>query len=131
MIDPRRIIPLHKVKRKRDLRLLTAVMRDEGWTERPILVEQIRPGLYQAWTGTHRLAAARRARLRRVPVLLVDLKKWVRRYGPYETFAVDHVEKCEDEEKWELLVWAGDTLAADLMREEIEINESATAQGFV
>jgi len=131
MIDPRRIIPLHKIKRKRDLRLLTAVMRAEGWTERPLLVERVRSGLYQAWTGTHRLAAAKRARMRRVPVLLVDLKKWVRCFGPYKTFAVDHVEKCEDEEKLMLLEWANDTLAANLMREEIEINMCAEEQGFV
>lgn len=131
MIDPKRIVPLHKIKRKRDLRLLTAVMREEGWTERPLLVELVRPGVYQAWTGTHRLTAAKRARLRRVPVLLVDLWKWVQRYGPYETLAVDHVKNCEDEEKWMLLLWAGDKLAANLMREEVEINMCATEQGFV
>jgi hypothetical protein len=128
VVDPRQIDTLHKVKRKRDLRLLVGAMRDIGWFGRPALVESLGQGRYQAWTATHRIAAAKRVGIR-VPIFLIDLKKWIRYWGPILTCAVDTVD--EDEEKWEVLYRAGDKRAADLMRQEVELNMSGTAQGFV
>lgn len=132
MVDPRRILPLHRIKRPVDLRLLIAGMRDDGWCGRRLLVEEYSPGHYQAWTGTHRLTAAKRARLRRVPILIIDLKKWVKEWGPIEEeFAVDDVHGGDDEDKYMALLKAGDRIAADLMRQEIEMNWSASEHGFV
>jgi len=130
LVDPRRITPLHRVKRKKThLPLLVALMRENGWQGRPLLVEQVRPGRYQAWTGTHRLAAAKRAPLRRVPVVLVSLTKWAKRWGPIKKLAIDMVG--DDEDKYVALLKAGDKLAADIIRQEFEINLSADAQGYL
>ncbi len=131
-IDPRRILTLHKIKRPQDLRLLIDSLRRDGWSGRRLLVEEYRPGHYQAWTGSHRLAAARRAGLRRIPVLVIDLKKWVKCWGPIEDeFAVDDVHGGDDEDKYMELLQAGDRIAANLMRQEIEMNWSAEEHGFV
>jgi ParB-like chromosome segregation protein Spo0J len=128
MVDPRRINPLHRVRRKKThLPLLVALMRQHGWRGRPILVEQVKPGHYQAWTGTHRLAAAKRAPLRRVPVVLINLKKWAKRWGPIQRLAIDMVD--DDEDKYVALLKAGDKMAADIIRQEVELNFSADAQG--
>ena len=130
MVDPHRITPLHRVRRKKThLPLLVALMRENGWRGRPLLVEQVRPGKYQAWTGTHRLAAAKRAPLRRVPIILVNLKKWAKRWGPIEKLAIDMAG--DDEDKYVALLQAGDKLAADIMRQEFEMNLSAEAQGYL
>jgi len=127
-VDPRNITPLHRVKksRKHHLRELILRLREEGWVGRPILVELTGPNRYQAWTGTHRLAAARRLRMRRVPVVIIHSAKWIRRWGPPEDLIVDEVD--DDFDKHVALLEAGDLLAARVMHQEIELNMGGDAQ---
>lgn len=127
-VDPYNITPLHRIKKGRlhHLRELMRRMRVEGWQGRPLLVELIAPNRYQAWTGTHRLAAARRLRMRRVPVVLIDKRKWVRKWGPPEDLFIDEVDG--DFDKYVALRDAGDALAARIMHQEVELNLGGDAQ---
>lgn len=66
----------HGVQRRGQVRALTAHMHRYGWWGRPIVGEPISVGAswrLQAWTGAHRIAAARRAGLRHVPVLTLSV----------------------------------------------------------
>ena len=127
-VDPRNITPLLRVKksRKHHLRELVRRLRESGWQGRPLLVERTGRNRYQAWTGTHRLAAARRLRMRRVPVVVIDGQKWLRRWGPPEDLIVDEVD--DDFDKYVALLQAGDTLAARVMHQEVELNLGGDAQ---
>jgi len=129
-VDPRNIVPLHEVKRERmdHLRELMRRMRLEGWAGRPLVVEETAPNRYQAWTGTHRLAAARRVGMRRVPVVLIDKDRWVRRWGQPRGLVVDAVRGGSDMRKYLRLLAAGDRLAARVMHQEIEMNLGGDAQ---
>ena len=127
-VDPQHIMPLHGIasSRAQHLRELIARMRKHGWQGRPLIVEEVSPYRYQAWTGTHRLAAARRIGMR-VPVVLIDKDKWVRRWGtPKGSLFVDEVGG--DMDKYVALLWAGDLLAARVMHQEIELNLGGDAQ---
>ncbi len=126
-VDPRNITPLHRIKKSRlhHLRELLRRLRKDGWQGRPILVELIGRNRYQAWTGTHRLAAARRLHMR-VPVVLIDKRKWVRRWGPPEDLIIDEVD--DDFDKYFALLKAGDKLAARIMHQEVELNLGGDAQ---
>jgi hypothetical protein len=97
LVDPRHITPLHSIDtssrtRMGDLRELMRRLTLQGWQGRPLVVEDTSPHRYQAWTGTHRLAAARRVGLRRVPVVLIDKRKWIRYWGPAEGLFIDEVD---------------------------------------
>jgi hypothetical protein len=127
MVDPHQIVPLHRIKRYDDLDELIWRMKHFGWEGRRILVEEIgwEGHRYQAWTATHRLAAARQLGIL-VPVLTVHLGKWERRYGHIDDLAIDMVNL--DEEKYAALMKAGDILAANIMHEEIQMNLSGDEQ---
>ena len=127
LVDPRTITPLHHIKKGRahHLRELIARMRLYGWQGRALLVEETKHGRYQAWTGTHRLAAARRLR-ERVPIVLIDKVKWVRRWGPPRGLFIDEVD--DDLDRYSALLAAGDKLAARVMHQEVELNLGGDAQ---
>ena len=126
-VDPHHITPLHELHASRapHLRDLMARMRASGWEGRPVLVEDVAPNRYQAWTATHRLAAARRNGLY-VPILLIDKAKWIRRWGIPPGLFVDEVD--DDMDKYLALRDAGDRLAARVMHQEIELNLGGDAQ---
>jgi len=183
-VDPKIISPLHKIKpsRRTELRELMQSMAT-GWQGRPLLVE---PALvaggrysYQAWTGTHRLAAARRLRIRLVPIVIIDTRRWVQRWGRPKGLLIDefddetflrriiardienlaHVTShndlaayvatrrrisqdlaryiklaevigyTDDLDKYIALMETGDTLATQLMQQEIELNWCGDEQG--
>ncbi len=111
------INPLHDVNNPNKLASLTADMQVRGWIGRPLLVEIMGDG-YQAWTGSHRIAAARAAGLDRIPVLVVDSAAIVEQEGepadgqPLASLASD------DDCKTDMLRRAGLTDAADLMATE-------------
>ncbi len=79
-VDPRRVLPLHELRRPHHFAELVSRMRRHGWQGRPLLVEVLADAKYRMrasghfmnWTGTHRLAAARAAGLTRVPVVFVN-----------------------------------------------------------
>ncbi|MEM3486073.1 MAG: ParB N-terminal domain-containing protein, partial [Candidatus Methanomethyliaceae archaeon] len=55
-----RILPLHGVRNEYKFQYLTEAMRKHGWQGRPVLA--LRWGnLTQAITGSHRIAAAKKA----------------------------------------------------------------------
>ena len=126
-VDPLHVTPLHGILQSRahHLRELIDRMRRDGWEGRSLIVEETTPHRYQAWTGTHRLAAARRVGLR-VPILLIDKDKWIRRWGEPRGLFVDEVGG--DMDKFVKLFDAGDMLAARTMHQEIELNLGGDAQ---
>jgi hypothetical protein len=67
-----KIVPLHKVKNKKRLSYLVNEMKSKGWVGRPLLVVKSRVR-YKALTGSHRYAAARKAKIE-IPVLVVEIK---------------------------------------------------------
>lgn len=120
------INPPHGVTDPDKLSRIEADMRANGWTGRPILVERYGDG-YQAWTGSHRLAAARRvSRDLDIPVVVIDHDKMVATHGEMLN---DKwlTQSGDDYDRLAMLVEAGDDEAAALMREEIEANEAEEA----
>jgi len=123
------IRPLHEVRNKTKLKALTEKIAEHGWQGGPILVEEVLDRGYRAWTGTHRLAAAKAAGLDTVPVVLVDVEKvWEELrmreldFGKIKDGLVDAT--YDDEDRYKLLEAAGDDRAAALMHNEVEMNES-------
>lgn len=72
-VDPKRITAPHGVKNTRKRDRLVESMHDGGWDGRPLLVYRS-GGQYQALTGSHRLDAAVKAELARIPVLCIEDK---------------------------------------------------------
>lgn len=71
------IRPPHEVRRPAHLRALAARMRAHGWVGRPLLVEHSPAHGYQAWTGSHRIAAAQLVGLD-VPIVVVPSRAFAR-----------------------------------------------------
>lgn len=70
LVDVVAVSPPHGIKDPRKLRRLTEHMRRHGWVGRPLLVAPYAGG-YVAWTDSHRLVAARAARLGTVPIYVI------------------------------------------------------------
>ena len=122
-----KINPLHEVRNEDKLVKLTEAMKQEGWKGRPLVVEPLGEG-YQAWTGSHRLPAAKEAGIETIPVLVIDFDKVVavmRGWG-YELDELRHGigdSLIEDEDRYDILMEAGDKEAAKLMHEEVVSNQ--------
>lgn len=118
----------HAPTDSRRVRALTTSMRARGWLGRPILAEAISGGRLQAWTASHRITAARRAKtVPHPPTLLVDREKLaahMKRCG----FPVGEVllfglpPRWYDNDRVAFLRAAGDTFAATLLGEEAAAN---------
>jgi len=121
-----RVNPLHEVRDEEKLASLTQKMQEHGWEGRPLLVEPFEDG-YQAWTGSHRLAAAKQIGLDTVPAVVIDYDKAVavvKRWG-YTPDELRHGigdSIIEDEERYQLLCEAKDEPAARLMFQEVLSN---------
>jgi len=145
-VDPKLIDPLHSIKpsRRAELRELMQSMAAHGWIGRPLLVEQKvveKDGdhgrySYQAWTGTHRLAAARRLHLRRVPIIIISRSRWIARWGPpknskkllideidEETFLrgiiardIQNLQHVATEDSIDAYIWTRRAIGVDLRR---------------
>ena len=75
-LDPNDIVPVHDVQDDAPLLAqLVEKMKRDGWQDRRLLVEEISVGCspiqYYGWTGSHRIEAARRAKLPEVPCLVM------------------------------------------------------------
>lgn len=69
-IDPWELVPPHEPRE--DFAELVDSMGEDGWTGRPLLIVEDATGTYHAWTGSHRIAAAREVGLESVPCYIVD-----------------------------------------------------------
>jgi len=93
------------------LRSLATDMKENGWTERPLLVIE-RASDFLAWTGSHRIAAAKLAGLETVPCYVLQESELTSR-GFEAQFG--HVM---DYERLEILKKVGDGDALHLMWQE-------------
>jgi len=83
-------------------------MRENGWEGRSLLVIQ-RETKFFAWTGSHRIAAAREVGLESIPCYVIAEEKLL----PFDVDAEwGHVE---DQERLALLIKVGDEEAIHLM----------------
>jgi hypothetical protein len=105
----------HDVRNPAKVKEIAASMKRVGWKGRPLLVVED-AGKETAWTGTHRLAAAREAGLsmEQVPQVRVSADK-LRAAG----YDVDELAALGKKKRVEALRKAGETEAADLLQEEI------------
>lgn len=70
---------MHRPTDPSKLAEITKSMTSEGWIGRPLVVHQDDNGgvpHYQAWTGSHRLAAAMATGLESVPCVVVGRKQY-------------------------------------------------------
>jgi len=113
LAEVKRITPPHEVRDTEKLESLVASMKKNGWQGRPILAFDVGNGL-EALTGTHRLAAAKQAGIKDVPVLKIsdDIGNYADEYGR-------SIRDISDEEDvLEYLKNFGDKDAFKLMRME-------------
>ena len=112
-----------------------------GWDGRPLLVEEADlpgPTRYHAWTGSHRIAAAKELDLERVPCSVISREiAWevMRKHGydvpGYSSLrdAVQGLDGQLDSHKLAALEKCGLDDAAELMRAEIEDNRRSERIG--
>ena len=70
-IAPNEIEPLHSPNVPALYRDLVRSMKKNGWKGRPLLVIECANGSFVAWTGSHRIAAAREAGLDSIPCYII------------------------------------------------------------
>lgn len=123
-IPARMLIEIHPVKDKGKFDSLVANMQDRGWVGRPVLVWDNGNGVF-ALTGSHRIAAARRADID-VPVVHVDADKFASQLNK-EGLTYDDVIGSGDYRVEDFLRRAGDERAAQLMAQESAISNPASS----
>lgn len=126
-VAPHMIRAHHEVTRKRQLKALVTSMKAHGWRGRPVLGERLADGRVQAWTASHRIAAARKAGLRSIPVRFLD-REVVAKALLKAGFVVGDVLLLSTPPRWydpdraKFLKDAGDLIGAALLRLEMEEN---------
>jgi hypothetical protein len=71
---------------------IAAAMRRDGWQGRPLLIEEDLDGRLNAWTGSHRISAAREAGLVEVPCRVITRRE-----------SQDHLDRLSDTEGYSSL----------------------------
>lgn len=105
------ITPLHEVRLPHHLRSLAADMKANGWNGRPLLVIE-REEDFLAWTGSHRIAAAKLAGLADIPCYVLPESELI-------ALGFDAVHgHVEDYERLEILRKVGDETAIHIMWQE-------------
>lgn len=105
------ITPLHGVTHPKHFHDLAADMEENGWKGRPLLVIE-RENDYLAWTGSHRLAAAREAGFPSVPCYVIQERKLLSKgFSAEEGHALDY-------QRLAILREVGDEMGIYLMRQE-------------
>lgn len=88
-IDPYDVKPPHAPREKDKLAEITDSMKEVGWNGRPLVVVDMED-YYQAVTGSHRLAAAKKAGLETVPVVAIKPRiSDSRGYDPVENVPME------------------------------------------
>ena len=124
-----RLYTPHEVKDKAKFAKMVEDLEENGWQGRPVLAEKYGED-FQAWTGSHRIAAAKKAGVD-VPVVLIDGKK-ISRFqksegGEGDELLWDSDGKSRDDDDRVHLLKRVDKRAAKLMQVEIEANEKEDA----
>jgi len=110
-LDPHSIVPLHDSPADATVEHMRDDMLDRGWVGRSLLIIET-DDAYQAWTGSHRLAAACAAGLEHVPCYIVAESAII----PHGVTATKgHVM---DYERAEIMSKVGDEIAEGLMLDE-------------
>jgi hypothetical protein len=123
LIEVRKIKPFNAVEDVEKLNSLAASMQKNGWQGRPILAYDIGDGL-EALTGSHRIAAAKKAGIEDIPVLKIsdDIANYIDDYGR-------SIRDISDEDDVvEFLKGFGNKDASQLMRIEQKYNAKANFQ---
>lgn len=94
-------------------------MQANGWVGRPLLVIERVDGTFQAWTGTHRIHAARNAGLATIPCYVV------REWKLIEIGADALWGHSFDHHRLKLLHKTHDSMAIELMATETWSNRHA------
>ena len=110
-IHPDKITPLHEVRNRSALNELVTDMKENGWQGRPLLVIR-RKSEYLAWTGSHRIEAARKAGLTSVPCHVVLESKLIRHGFDASWGHVDDTDRLKAISK------IGDEVALHIMWQE-------------
>jgi ParB-like chromosome segregation protein Spo0J len=110
-LDPCELEPLHEPNNERFLQTLIEDMQSNGWTDRPLLVIATENG-FVAWTGSHRIAAAREAGLSTVPCYVLDESA----LRPFEVDAKNG--HAMDHERLDIMQKLGDPDAISLMQQD-------------
>lgn len=104
-MSPWDVRPPHEATSVRKLRTFSSSMLTRGWIGRPLVAVPAVTGL-QALTGSHRLAAARKAGMKEIPVYVIDT-------------AGRPVDVPGDDRTWlGLVARLGDPEATEIMRQE-------------
>ncbi len=119
LFDPNNIEPPHEVRDDKKLDSLVHRMEEEGWVGRPILMYDTGQA-NQALTGSHRIAAARKAGIE-IPILKVD--EDVLNYEDENGDTISEIVYRDADEIAEFLKKAGDNDASELMELEHEEQE--------
>lgn len=107
-IEIETLTPLHEPRDCQYLQNLADDMEENGWSERPLLVIE-RDNDFLAWTGSHRIAAAKLAGLVSIPCYVVQECELTSR--GFDA-AQGHVQ---DYERLEILKKLGDQTALRIM----------------
>ena len=110
-INPWEIKTLHDVTNEGLLENLISDMIENGWHGRPLLVIETEDN-YFAWTGTHRVHAAREAGFESIPCYVLD-ESVLKKHG----FDAVH-DHVLDYERVKILRKVGDETALSLMVDE-------------
>lgn len=103
------IIPLHEVTDEAKVEAIAESMRKNGWFGRPILVEDEDASETQAFTGTHRIAAAKHAGIEPEVYSLVN--------GKTDIGAL-MFDCLDDEDRIKVINQGGDETAIEIMAQE-------------
>ena len=127
-MNPKKIIPINASRKGEPMKDIThpekveklaTSMGEKGWDGRPLLVEKLPNGDVQSWTGTHRLAAARKVDMKKVPVVVLDTSQLKEEVSPGKGKSFKAVNGKYDKDRARLLEeHSNDAAAIALAKEE-------------
>jgi len=110
-LPPSSVSPPHGITDDAKHQRLVTGMRRVGWAGRPVIVESI-GGRFQAWTGSHRIAAAR--------VACVSVRAYLLNPDNRPLNLGDPTQLMRDTVRIKMLAPLGDSYATGLMQREID-----------
>lgn len=123
--NPKYIQPPHEVRDIKKLQKLTESMQKNGWQGRPILAYDVGRGA-EALTGSHRIAAAKAAGIKEIPVMYVDAD--VANYLDKNGKSIEDASFLSEKQLQKWLSNFGDKNAANLLK--FERSEQVAAPSY-